>query len=146
MITPLPTQEWTAERVAQRLEEAWRTSVRLPPVRVQGYFNAWPIIARQRWEAFASDAKPYRPLPPTPAAVERMVETLHWMHWLDVEQRQLAWMRARHLPWREICTAMGCNRTTAWRRWKHVLHILVGHLNAQSITLQNKSLPHLSSV
>ena len=146
MTVTLPTRQWTTERVAQRLEEAWRTSIQLPPVRMQGYFNAWPIIARQRWEAFAAEGKPYRPLPPTPAAIDRMIETLHWMHWLDVEQRQLAWMRAKHLPWRTISQEMGCDRSTAWRRWNHVLHILVGHLNVQSITLQNIPFPNVSSV
>ena len=38
--------EWTIEDVAARFEEAASTARRLPPVRVQGYFNCWPEIKR----------------------------------------------------------------------------------------------------
>lgn len=138
--------QWTIERVAKRLEEASRTSFRLPPVRVQGYFNSWPAIPRQRWEAYAAEAKRHRSLPPSPATIDRMLETMRWMHWLDVDQRHLVWSRARRVPWRAICAELDCDRSTAWRRWKHVLHILVGHLNAKSITLQNASSTNLSTL
>jgi hypothetical protein len=37
--------EWTAARVEARLCEAADVMRRLPPVRVQGYFNTWPAIA-----------------------------------------------------------------------------------------------------
>ena len=40
--------EWTVERVAERFREAAITAHRLPPVRVQGYFNTWPAIRRAR--------------------------------------------------------------------------------------------------
>ena len=42
--------EWTVERVAERFREAAITAHRLPPVRVQGYFNTWPAIRRMPWE------------------------------------------------------------------------------------------------
>jgi len=45
--------EWTIEDVAARFEEAASTGRRLPPVRVQGYFNTWPVIVRKEWETFA---------------------------------------------------------------------------------------------
>ena len=41
---------WTIETVADRFIEAARTAHRLPPVRVQGYFNCWPAIKRMPWE------------------------------------------------------------------------------------------------
>ncbi len=86
--------EWTVDTVAERFAEAAETARRLPPVRVQGYFNLWPPIRRQPWEALgASDVEP-RPLPPSPAAIEQMLETMQWVQWLDVEQRHLVWMRA----------------------------------------------------
>ena len=62
---------WTIEDVAARFEEAASTGRRLPPVRVQGYFNTWPIIVRKEWEAFAADETVYRPFPPSPGAIER---------------------------------------------------------------------------
>ena len=46
---------WTMEDVAARFEEAASTGRRLPPVRVQGYFNTWPVIVRKEWESFAAD-------------------------------------------------------------------------------------------
>ena len=52
--------EWTIEDVAARFEEAASTGRRLPPVRVQGYFNTWPAFVRKEWEAFAADEKVYR--------------------------------------------------------------------------------------
>ena len=37
---------WTADDVADHFEEAFRTLRKLPPAKVQGYFNAWPQIVR----------------------------------------------------------------------------------------------------
>jgi len=101
----------------------------LPPVRVQGYFNTWPAFARREWEAFAADEKVYRPFPPSPEAIERMLETMRWVQWLEVEQRHLVWMRAKHYGWREICIRFACDRTTAWRRWQRALQTVTDHLN-----------------
>ena len=92
---------WTIDDVAARFEEAASTGRRLPPVRVQGYFNTWPIIVRKEWEAFAADEHVYRPFPPTPDAIERMLETMKWVQWLEVEQRHLVWMRAKRYGWRD---------------------------------------------
>lgn len=121
--------EWTLETVAARFEEAASTARRLPPVRVQGYFNTWPAIARKEWEAFAADENIYRPFPPTPAAIDRMLETMLWVRWLEVEQRHLVWMRAKRYGWRDITIRFACNRTTAWRRWQRALQSVVDRLN-----------------
>jgi hypothetical protein len=106
------------EDVAARFEEAASTGRRLPPpVRVQGYFNTWPIIVRKEWEAFAADEHVYRPFPPTrrhrPDAGDDA-----WVQWLEVEQRHLVWMRAKRYGWRDITIRFACDRTTAWRRWQ----------------------------
>jgi len=110
----------TEEQIAERLIEAARTAHRLPPVKVQGYFNAWPAIKRMPWENLGAEPEPIR-IPPSPEAIERMLEVMHWMVWLEEEQRHLLWMRAERHPWRKICARMGCDRTTAWRRWKMVI-------------------------
>ena len=39
--------EWTPDDVAARFVEAAETGRRLPPVRVQGYFNVWPTFVRE---------------------------------------------------------------------------------------------------
>jgi hypothetical protein len=55
--------EWTIEDVAARFEEAASTGRRLPPVRVQGYFNCWPAIVRKEWENLLPTRRVYRPFP-----------------------------------------------------------------------------------
>jgi hypothetical protein len=121
---------WTAEDVAARFEEAAVTGCRLPPVRVQGYFNTWPPIVRQQWEVFSADEDDHRSVPPNPEAVERMVETMKWVLVLEVNERHLVWMRARRYGWREIATRFACDRTTAWRRWQRALKVMADSLNA----------------
>lgn len=123
--------EWTIDDVAKRFEEAANTGRRLPPVRVQGYFNTWPAILRQPWETYSGDDVLYR-FPPDPAAIDRMEETMRWVLWLTEEQRHLVWMRAEERGWREICRRFGCDRTTAWRRWQKALDIVACRLNEQT--------------
>ena len=43
-----------------------------------------------------ADEKEYRPFPPSPDAIDRMLETMRWGQWLEVEQRHLVWMQAKH--------------------------------------------------
>ena len=124
--------EWTTDDVAERFSEAAETGRRLPPVRVQGYFNVWPAFARDGWEGFADTDNVFRPLPASPEAIERMVETMRWVQWLAVEQRHLVWMRARQYEWKDICRRIGCDRTTAWRRWQKALLQVAGRLNEVS--------------
>jgi hypothetical protein len=120
----------TEEQITERLIEAARTAHRLPPVKVQGYFNAWPAIKRMPWENLGAEPEPIR-IPPSPEAVERMLEVMQWMVCLEEEQRHLLWMRAERYPWRDICARMGCDRTTAWRRWKAYLNDLCERLQNQ---------------
>lgn len=129
---------WTIEDVANRFEEAVWTGRRLPPVRVQGYFNVWPTIVRQEWERFADDDAPPRRFPPEPAAIDRMLETMDWVLWLEVEQRHLVWMRAKRYGWREITIRFACDRTTAWRRWQRALEIVVANLNGEGVRPPSK--------
>lgn len=120
---------WTIEEVASRFREAVSTGRRLPPVRVQGYFNLWPPIVRQEWERYADDDAPPRRFPPDPAAVDRMLETMGWVQWLEVERRHLVWMRAENYPWIEIGKRFGCCRATAWRQWKLSMQVVTDNLN-----------------
>ncbi len=127
--------EWTPEQVAERFREAAQTAHRLPPVRVQGYFNTWPAILRQPWETFSCDDAYYR-FPPDPAAIDRMEETMRWVLWLGEDDRHLVWMRAEGWRWRDICRRFGCDRTTAWRRWQRALAVVVGRLNATAVSVR----------
>ena len=119
---------WTAEEVASRFQDAATTARRLPPVRVQGYFNCWPAFVRTEFEAFATLEKEYAPFPPSPQAIERMLQAMRWVQWLEVEQRHLVWMRAQRYGWRDITLRFGCDRSTAWRRWQRALEVVASRL------------------
>ncbi len=122
---------WSVDDIAERFREAAQTARRLPPVRVQGYFNTWPAILRQPWETYSGGDVLYR-FPPDPATIDRMEETMRWVLWLTEEQRHLVWMRAEEREWREICRRFGCDRTTAWRRWQKALDIVACRLNERA--------------
>lgn len=68
--------------------------------------------------------------PPSPQDVEHMLEVMHWVQWLEVEQRHLVWMRAEHYEWDQIGRRMGCCRQTAWRRWRAALTRIAVELDA----------------
>ena len=63
-----------------------------------------------------------------------MLETMHWVQWLEVEQRHLVWMRAKHYEWHKIAKRFGCCTKTAQRRWQRALQIVVDHLNDVPVT------------
>jgi hypothetical protein len=131
--------EWTPKQVAERFQEAALTAHRLPPVRVQGYFNTWPAILRQPWESLSGDDLLYR-FPPDPAAIDRMEETLGWVLWLAEEDRHLVWMRADGYRWRDVCRRFGCDRTTAWRRWQRALFVVARQLNASLVSINKREI------
>ncbi|MBL0143837.1 MAG: helix-turn-helix domain-containing protein [Betaproteobacteria bacterium] len=126
--------DWDKATVDARLVEAVRTARRLPPARVRGHFNAWPEIIREEWETYGVDEPDRRPMPPSPEAIDRMLETTRWMQWLEVEQRHLVWMRAKRYGWRDISIRFACNRSTAWRHWQRALQQLADHLNQRLVT------------
>ena len=125
--------DWTIEAVAERLGEADQTARRLPPVRVQGYFNVWPPFVRTEFERMASDHAPPQRFPPSPQDINRMLETMAWMQWLEEDQRHLVWMRAQRYPWSDIAKRNGCVIRTAQRRWHSALSVMCAKLNQSGI-------------
>lgn len=117
--------------VAARFSEAAETGRRLPLVRVQGYFNVWPVFVRDEWETYPEEELHYRPLPPSPKAIDRMLEAICWVQWLEVEQRHLVWYRAKQYGWKDISRRFACNRATAWRRWQKALQHVANRLNVK---------------
>lgn len=121
--------EWTIHEVEARFIEAAETARRLPPARVQGYANVWPALLRAAPERCAAEnGVPY--VQPTPVAIDRMLEVMRWVQWLDPESRHLVWMRADRYEWQQICRKVGCDRSTAWRRWKRALMMVAVQLGA----------------
>ncbi|GAC1405549.1 MAG: hypothetical protein NVSMB6_00270 [Burkholderiaceae bacterium] len=121
--------DWTIEAVAERLTDANQIARRLPPVRVQGYYNVWPVFVRTEYERMAGDDPPPRRFPPDPKAVDRMLEAMAWMQWLEQEQRHLVWMRAQRYSWSDIAKRNACSVSTAQRRWQSALSVLCKRLN-----------------
>ena len=120
---------WTADDVADHFEEAFRTLRKLPPVTVQGYFNAWPQILRTGKEIAAMEAEPMR-VGPSAAAITRLEQTFDWVLWIEEEERKLVWSRAARLPWKHLSYDLGVDRSTAWRRWQIALTKIAARLNA----------------
>ncbi|WP_363324892.1 DUF6362 family protein [Eleftheria terrae] len=88
-------EPWTVEAVALHFADAADTARRLPPVRMQAYRSSWPQFAWAPCEALARDDDRPLSLPPSPQAVERMLQAMQWVQWLEVEQRHLMWLRAK---------------------------------------------------
>ena len=114
-------QKLNEQQVIARFKEAVSTMRRLPPVRVQGYFNAWPDIVYSEIEIMRMDKKS-KTWPATPDAISRMQETVLWLNLLEtVVQRKIVWMRASHTPWQVICKTFGFSRTTANKKYKNAI-------------------------
>lgn len=123
-------EKWTPSRVADHMEEAVLTLRRLPPVKVQGYFSVMPDIMRTSLEIMQQEKKPLR-LRALPDAITRLEQTFEWMPWLEVEERKLLWKRGANVRWKSICWELGCDRSTAWRRWVIALTKVSVHLNSR---------------
>ena len=121
--------EWTVEDVAARFAEAAETAHKLPRVRPGGYFNPWMTLAFQVPERYPDPERLYRPMPPSPQAVDRMLETMRWVQWLEVEQRHLVWTRSNRYRWEQIGRRFACAARTAQRRFDAAMHLVTLHLN-----------------
>lgn len=124
--------DWTAEEIAARFADAAETAHKLPRVRPGGYFNPWMSLAMQVPERYPDPERLYRPMPPSPQAVERMLETKRWVQWLDVEQRHMVWMRAKRYEWQQIGRRFACDRNTAARSWRRLMELVAWRLNSLS--------------
>lgn len=123
--------KWTVTDIADRFEEAAQTLRRLPPVKIQGYQNAWPEVVLTTMELLQSDKLPMRLGPPAADAISRMEETFDWIFWLEEDERRLIWLRAERVVWKKICWRFGCGRTKAWQMWCVALLKIATRLNAR---------------
>ncbi len=67
--------------------------------------------------------------PPAPKEIDRMLEVMQWMQWLEVEERKLLWMRADRYSWREIAKRFACVERTAQRHWVSAMEVLIRNLH-----------------
>ena len=124
--------KWTVRAVENHFEEAIVTLKKLPLVQQRGYFNSWPDVIHTPNELLFQEKKPMR-LPATPEAIGRLEQTFDWMSWITVEERKLIWRRAIKQHWKAICWELGCDRTTAWRKWVLACTKIATTLNAKKI-------------
>ncbi len=117
-------REWTEQTVVNELEQAVITIRRLPPLQSNGYVHTWPEIVRSPTEIANTEPKQLR-LPPTPEMLASLERVFDWMQWLTVDERKLLWRRADHIHWKAIAREIGCDKVTAWRRWKAAIRKLV---------------------
>lgn len=124
------SENLSMEEIALAFSRAAQTARRLPSEQRLGYFNVWPPIVRSAFETMAAEDTPPPYLPPTPKAVEQMLEAMRWVQALEPQARHLVWMRAQGWGWNAISKRFGCDRTTAWRRWKAALTAVQEHIHA----------------
>jgi hypothetical protein len=127
---------WTVEMVEARLVEAAEVMQRLPPVRVQGYFNTWPSMVVEFADRVGQQPEPMRLPPPSPAAISRMEQTMPWFTWLEPDDARLIWARAEGAPWKAICWRFGIGRATAHRRWQYGLSLIAWRLNGRAVPVK----------
>jgi hypothetical protein len=123
--------DWTPELVEERLVEAAAVLRRLPAERGQGYFSTWPTMFVEFSDLVGQAAEPMRLPPPSPAAIDRMEETLAWSAWLEPIDSKIAWMRANGTRWKEICWAVGLARAAAHEHWLYALCLITWRLNGR---------------
>ena len=123
---------WTAKMVEERLVEAAEILKRMPPVKVQGHFSLWPKIAPTFDDLVGQKPQMRRPLP-SPAAIDRMEETLDWFKWLEPPDTKIVWLRANGMRWKQICYQVGLSRPAAWQHWASALCAIAMKLSGKRV-------------
>lgn len=120
--------DWTPSLVEARLAEAAWVLKRLPEPRLSGYFSTWPEYSHSFADKVGQEPKPMRVLP-SPQAISRMEETLTWTANLDPIDGKIIWLRAYGIRWKEICWAVGLQRSAANQHWLYGLSVISLRLN-----------------
>ena len=126
-------KRWTASEVEAWLAEAAGTLQRLPEQRVGGYQQSWPDFPLDPRDAYGWTETRMRPIPPSPAAIDRMEQTFPWLKLLEPDDAKLVWDRASGMIWKRICWRFGLGRTAAWERWVIALHLISLKLNDEQV-------------
>jgi len=135
-----PIEFWDAALVQARLEEMGQSlrRLRVQGLRPHGFVSKWPDYVRSYWEEFAAavgragtwEKARLRPIPPSPAAIDRMDECFEWFHFVDqADTRRIIWMYALGIRRKMIAEAFGRDRQTVWRWYKEGLEQIVVGLN-----------------
>ena len=127
VVTAPRPEAWPPSVIGIYLAEAADTLSRLPDLHAGRYTTLWPDVER-RPDGLDHLARG-RGGPPSATAIDRMDATLDWLHWLEPDDRRLAWDRACGVPWKILAHRHGMTRTTAWRHWVAALLTISQHLS-----------------
>ncbi|WP_263080085.1 DUF6362 family protein [Endozoicomonas sp. Mp262] len=120
---------WDVDQISSRYREAWRVSRRVPSGIHLGHVSYWPEIKPNRWEVYHAEGKITKLPQPSEDDVDRMVECMRWLRWLNRDERQLVWLRASGMPWRMIAQELGVNRKTPYAHWHKAINRILIHLS-----------------
>ena len=113
-----------------RLELAVDVFARLPGVRPQGYFSAWPEYFHSFGDQVGQEPKMRQPRP-CPRDITEAEEALLWLRWLDKDDARIVWLRANRKPWKKIGWDVGLSRPAANRHWQYGLALITWRLNGR---------------
>lgn len=100
--------------IKRHLKEAADTLHRLPRAYAKPRLSAWPDVVRNSHSLESATGRT-RPAAPSPAAIDRLDESLAWMFACDPEQRKIVWARACGVPWRKLEDIDGRSHVTLRR-------------------------------
>lgn len=106
----VPDPQW----IKECLKEAADTLRRLPRAYAKPRLTGWPDVVRNSMAHEFSPGRT-RPAAPSPAAIDRLDESLHWMFACSSEQRKIVWARACGVPWRKLEDIDGRSHVTLRR-------------------------------
>ena len=105
----------------QRFREAWIISQRLSSGLTLGYSNFWPEIRLENWQVYHTEDRAIKRRPPSSDEIDRLVQCMRWLRWVEDNDRQLIWRRASRMPWREIAKVCGRSNTSVRRYWHRAM-------------------------
>ncbi len=81
--------EWTPKRVEIELQEAADAMRKLPRPHVAGYFNSWPVVVRNHWDAYGRDRDAPARGHATPREATRMESVMLWLRRLRRDEQNI---------------------------------------------------------
>jgi hypothetical protein len=127
--------EWSTAQVEDRLELAADVFARLPAVRPQGYFKAWPEYFHSFGDKVGQEARLRRPRP-SPRMITETEAALLWLRWLGKDEARIVWLRANRTPWKKITWEIGLSRPAANRHWQYGIALITWRLNGRMPSLR----------
>jgi len=132
-VRPMAEERWTPSLVEERIVEAVEVLKRLPEERMQGYYSTWPAIVPEFSDLVGQEPSRMNRPWPSPAAIDRMEETLEWPKLLDPQDARILWLRAAGQRWKTICWKVGLQRAAAHEHWLYGLCVLAWKLNGRHV-------------